>query len=68
LQRTTRRVGLTEAGRQLLARIAAPLSQIDAALEEVRRQNDRPAGRLILTLPRVAARVFVEPMLPEFLD
>ncbi len=34
LQRSTRRVGLTEAGRQLLERIAAPLSEIDAALEQ----------------------------------
>ncbi len=67
LQRTTRRVGLTEAGRQLLERIAAPLSEIDAALEQTRQQSGRPAGRLTVTSSRVAASVFLEPILPEFL-
>lgn len=66
LQRTTRRVGLTEAGRQLLDRIAAPLSALDAALEETRRQSGRPAGRLTVTAPRIAAAAFIEPILPEF--
>jgi len=66
LQRTTRRVGLTEAGRQLLDRIAAPLSEIDAALEHARQQSGRPAGRLTVTSPRVATSAFVEPILPEF--
>ena len=66
LQRTTRRVGLTEAGRQLLERIVEPLSEIDAALEQTRQQSGRPAGRLTVTAPRVAASAFVEPILPEF--
>jgi DNA-binding transcriptional LysR family regulator len=66
LQRTTRRVGLTEAGRQLLARIAAPLTEIDAALELTRLQSNRPAGRLTVTSPRIAASAFIEPILPEF--
>jgi DNA-binding transcriptional LysR family regulator len=66
LQRTTRRVGLTEAGRQLLERIAAPLNEIDAALEQTRQQSGRPAGRLTVTSSRVAASAFIEPILPEF--
>lgn len=66
LHRTTRRVGLTEAGRELLERIAAPLSEIDSALEQARRQSGRPAGRLTVTSPRVAASAFIEPALPEF--
>jgi len=66
LQRTTRRVGLTEAGRQLLARIAAPLIEIDAALDAARLQSNRPAGRITVTSPRVAASAFIEPILPEF--
>lgn len=66
LQRTTRRVGLTEAGRQLFERIAAPLSEIDAALEEALQQSGRPAGRLVVTSSRVAATAFIEPILPEF--
>jgi len=68
LQRTTRRVGLTEAGRQLLERIAAPLSEIDAALEQTRQQSGRPAGRLTVTSSRIAASAFIEPILPEFFE
>jgi len=67
LQRTTRRVGVTEAGRRLLERIAAPLNEIDAALEQMRQQSGRPAGRLTVTAPRIAARVLIEPILAEFL-
>lgn len=66
LQRTTRRVGLTETGRQLLGRIVAPLTEIDAALELARLQSSRPAGHLTVTSPRVAASAFIEPILPEF--
>lgn len=66
LQRTTRRVGLTEAGRQLLDRIAAPLSEIDAALDLARQHGGRPAGRLTVTAPRIAASAFIEPILPAF--
>lgn len=68
LQRTTRRVGLTEAGRQLLERVAGPLKEIEAALEQTRRQRGRPAGRLTVTASRVAADAFIEPILPEFLE
>ena len=66
LQRTTRRVGLTETSRQLLGRIVAPLTEIDAALELARLQSNRPAGQLTVTSPRVAASAFIEPILPEF--
>jgi DNA-binding transcriptional LysR family regulator len=65
LQRTTRRVGLTDAGGQLFERIVAPLQEIDAALELTRRQSGRPAGRLTVTSSRVAASVFIEPVLPQ---
>ena len=68
LQRTTRRVGLTEAGRELLERIAGPLSEIDSALEHARRNSGPPAGRLTITTCRIAASAFIEPILPEFFD
>lgn len=66
LQRTKRRVGLTDEGRQLLERICAPLSEIDAALEQARQQSGRPSGLLKVTSSRVAASAFIEPILPEF--
>src|SRR5260221_3380221 len=66
LQRIAGRVGLTEAGRQLLERITGPLSEIDAALEQTRQQSGGPAGRLTITTSRIAASAFIEPILPEF--
>lgn len=67
LNRTTRRVGLTEAGRDLLARIAPALGEIDAALDEARRRSDRPGGTLRLTVPQVAIPTLIEPNLSDFL-
>jgi DNA-binding transcriptional LysR family regulator len=67
LQRSTRHVGLTEAGRWLLERITGPLREIDAALEQTREQSGRPTGRLTVTSSRVAASAFIEPILPDFL-
>jgi len=49
LQRSTRRVGLTEAGREFLARITPALSAIDGAIESVRQHGDRPVGTLRIT-------------------
>src|SRR5579875_1632770 len=46
LQRTTRSVGLTEAGQALLARTAPALAEVDGAIEELRRHGEHPAGTL----------------------
>jgi DNA-binding transcriptional LysR family regulator len=67
LQRTTRRVGLTDAGRELLARIEPALGAIDAALEDLRQRGGTPAGTLRVTVPQVAARALLQPLLAEFL-
>ncbi|WP_437964169.1 LysR substrate-binding domain-containing protein [Sorangium sp. So ce260] len=66
LARTTRRVGLTEAGEKLLDRLAPAASEIGAALEALGELRARPAGLLRLTVPRVAVRLVVEPVLPRF--
>ncbi|MNI13444.1 HTH-type transcriptional regulator DmlR [compost metagenome] len=44
--RTTRRIALTEAGRDFLARIQPPLAAIDAAVETVNAFRSTPAGLL----------------------
>jgi DNA-binding transcriptional LysR family regulator len=67
LQRTTRSVGLTEAGQRFLARVGPAVADVHAALEEVDALRDRPAGTLRLNVPRVASRAIVEPMLARFL-
>jgi len=64
LARTTRRVGLTEAGRELLARISPALETIDDAMEGVRRHADRPTGTLRVT---AALGSFLAPVVSEFL-
>jgi DNA-binding transcriptional LysR family regulator len=65
-QRTTRRVGLTEAGEQLLARVRPAAAEIADAFEALTDLRDRPAGLLRLSVPRVAVPLVIETMLPNF--
>jgi DNA-binding transcriptional LysR family regulator len=65
-QRTTRRVGLTEAGEKLLARVRPAAAEIDGAFEALTDLRERPAGLLRLSVPRVALPLVIEPALPEF--
>jgi DNA-binding transcriptional LysR family regulator len=67
LHRTTRRVGLTEAGRELLLRITPALKELDAAMDALRQHGDRPAGLLRLTVPDVVATSLLDPVLGEFM-
>ncbi|HET7674404.1 MAG TPA: LysR family transcriptional regulator [Gammaproteobacteria bacterium] len=65
LARTTRRVGLTEAGREFLARITPALSVLDDAMEGARQHGDRPAGTLRLTAAPV---LMLQQVIPDFLN
>jgi DNA-binding transcriptional LysR family regulator len=65
-QRTTRRVGLTEAGEKLLARVCPAAAEIAGAFEALTDLRDRPAGLLRLSVPRVALPLVIEPVLPNF--
>jgi DNA-binding transcriptional LysR family regulator len=67
LQRTTRRVGLTEAGKLFLERITPALAAIDVALDELRQHGERPAGTLRVTVPEIVLDWLVAPMQAEFL-
>jgi DNA-binding transcriptional LysR family regulator len=67
LQRTTRKVGLTEAGRQFLERITPALAAIDGALDELRQHGDRPAGTLRVTVPEIVLDWLVAPLQADFL-
>lgn len=67
LQRTTRRVGLTEAGRSLLTRVTPALNEIEMALEEIRQHGKNPAGTLRLTVPHAVVAPLLEPIVAEFL-
>mgnify|MGYP002775576985 CR=1 FL=1 len=56
LNRTTRSVTPTEAGRLLLERIVPMLGEISGALDQVKSSQDSPAGRLRLNVPTIVAR------------
>src|SRR6185312_16467498 len=67
LNRTTRSVVPTDAGRSLLERLAPALSEVEAALDVVNVFRDRPAGTLRLNVPVVAARLVLPRIVPAFL-
>ena len=56
LNRSTRSVVPTEAGRRLIERLGPALGEVEAALAVVEGYRDRPAGTLRLNVPVVAAR------------
>ncbi|WP_306847923.1 LysR family transcriptional regulator [Luteibacter jiangsuensis] len=67
LNRTTRSVAPTDAGKGLLSRLGPALTEVEAALETVNDFRDRPAGTLRLNVPVVAARLVLPAIVPPFL-
>ena len=67
LQRTTRSVGLTEAGERFVSRLRPAIADVRAAFESLHELSDGPAGRLRLTIPRLAFGQVIEPLLADFL-
>ncbi len=67
LQRTTRSVGLTEAGARFLSRVKPAMEGVREAFASLSELRDRPAGLLRITLPRLGYESVVGPRLPEFL-
>ena len=67
LQRTTRSVGLTEAGVRFLAQLRPAMDNVRAAFEALDDVRGRPVGTLRLNVPRLASSVVLEPILARFL-
>jgi DNA-binding transcriptional LysR family regulator len=67
LNRTTRSVVPTEAGRSLLERLGPVLQEVDSALDVVNGFRDTPAGTLRLNVPLSAARLVLPSIVPRFL-
>jgi DNA-binding transcriptional LysR family regulator len=67
LQRTTRSVGLTEAGERFLAQVRPALASVRSAVESLDAARGRPSGTLRLNVPRLASQWIVEPLLAPFL-
>jgi len=66
--RTTRNVGLTEAGERFLARAKPAFEELVAAGDAARGLGRRPAGLLRLTVPRAVMPVLLEPIIASFLN
>jgi len=66
LNRTTRRVGVTEAGALFLQRVLPALDQFTAAFTELDELRGTPTGTLRVSLPRIAMTTIVVPLLRDF--
>ena len=67
LNRSTRSVVPTEAGRRLLERLSPALAEVESALDVVNGFRDTPAGTLKLNVPISAARLVLPQIIPPFL-
>jgi DNA-binding transcriptional LysR family regulator len=64
--RTTRSVGLTEAGERFLSRAGPAFEELVAASEAARELGQRPAGKLRLSVPPSVVPILLEPLLASF--
>jgi DNA-binding transcriptional LysR family regulator len=68
LNRTTRSVVPTDAGRALLLRMEPALNEVQAAIDAVHDAHGRPSGTLRLNVPLAASRLVLPAILPRFLE
>ncbi|HEJ9626315.1 MULTISPECIES: LysR family transcriptional regulator [Proteus] len=64
--RTTRRISLTEAGRNLLLKTEEAIATLDLAMEDIQSLGEIPSGPVRITLSRFAYQLIVKPRLAEF--
>src|SRR6266850_6146976 len=64
--RTTRSVGLTEAGERFLSRAKPAFEELVAASEVARELGQRPTGLLRLSVPRAVVPILLEPLIASF--
>jgi DNA-binding transcriptional LysR family regulator len=64
--RTTRSVGLTEAGERFLARAKPAFEELVAASAAARELGQRPSGLLRLSVPRSVVPILLEPLIASF--
>lgn len=67
LNRTTRSVSLTEAGRAYLARVGPALGQVIEAGDELNVLQGKPSGTLRLNAARISIALVLRPLLEGFL-
>ena len=64
--RTTRSVGLTEAGERFLSRAKPAFEELVAASEVARELGQRPTGLLRITVPRAVLSILLQPLITSF--
>src|SRR5580704_13434199 len=67
LNRTTRKVSLTDAGERLLSRLRPALDEIGGAVQDLDRDRQRPYGRLAIVSGVTAASVVIVPVWARYL-
>jgi DNA-binding transcriptional LysR family regulator len=68
LNRTTRSVSLTDAGRRLLDRLRPAVEQISRGLDDLKGEQGHPCGRLRLYVTHLAGAAVVSPIWARFLS
>jgi DNA-binding transcriptional LysR family regulator len=68
LNRTTRSVGLTEAGASYFQRVRAAMEEIRSARAALTEMRERPMGTLRLSAPWIAGPLLIEPLMAPFLQ
>ncbi|QSQ27128.1 LysR family transcriptional regulator [Pyxidicoccus parkwayensis] len=66
LNRTSRSMALTDAGRRLVEEAGPGLAQVAAALQGASARPGETVGRLKLSVPRAAVPLLIAPVLPAF--
>lgn len=66
LNRTTRRIHLTDEGAQYLERARAVISEIQEAEAALNLRQAEPTGRLVITAPVVFGRSYLTPIVNDF--
>jgi DNA-binding transcriptional LysR family regulator len=64
--RTTRSVGLTEAGERFLSRAKPAFEELVAASATAQEMGQRPTGRLRLSVPPAVVPILLEPLIASF--
>ena len=67
LQRSTRRLALTEAGRVFYEHCAAMVVEADAAQQAVEQLRSEPAGRVRMACPTAMAQFYVTQLVADFM-
>src|ERR1700745_3121245 len=67
LQRTTRKVALTDVGARYLDRVRSILADVEEAEAAAEGERTRPGGRLVISAPVGFGRLHVSPMMSAYL-